>query len=252
MTRSTRIISFCLALAGSLLFSLSASAHRVDEETDLVIHDVTADHDLTVYEHEGRNYVAGTPGHKYEVRIYNRVPTRALAVVSVDGLNVLTGKPAHPSQGGYVVPAFEQVGVDGWRKSLSEVAAFTFTSIPDSYAARTGQAQNVGVIGAALFRERAYIVRERRYSDRVEEGVFAPHNQAPSSSQEKSSERSLGTGHGPRQDSNAREVAFERASPHPDRVLTIYYDSEASLRRRGIIPSEREPEAFPGQFVPDP
>ena len=49
-----------------------------------------------------------------------------------------------------------------------------------------------------------------------------------------------------------REGSAIRDFTHPDRVLTIYYDSEASLRRRGIIPSEREPEAFPGQFVPDP
>jgi len=29
------------------------------------------------------------------------------------------------------------VDISGWRKSMSEVAAFVFTSLPDSYAART-------------------------------------------------------------------------------------------------------------------
>jgi len=43
--------------------------------------------------------------------------------------------------------------VNGWRKSLEEVAAFYFTALPDSYAARTGRPQNVGVIGVAVFRE---------------------------------------------------------------------------------------------------
>ena len=45
------------------------------------------------------------------------------------------------------------VEIDGWRKSMDEVAAFYFTALPDSYAARTGRPDNVGVIGVALFRE---------------------------------------------------------------------------------------------------
>ena len=36
---------------------------------------------------------------------------------------------------------------------LNEVAAFYFTQLPDSYAARTDRPDNVGVIGVAVFRE---------------------------------------------------------------------------------------------------
>ena len=44
--------------------------------------------------------------------------------------------------------------ITGWRKSLERTAAFYFTDLGDSYAARTGRPQNVGVIGVAVFQER--------------------------------------------------------------------------------------------------
>ncbi len=44
--------------------------------------------------------------------------------------------------------------VEGFRTSLADVAAFRFSSVRDSYAARTGSARNVGVIGVAFFPER--------------------------------------------------------------------------------------------------
>jgi hypothetical protein len=77
-----------------------------------------------------------------------------MAVTSVDGVNVISGETAAVNQSGYVFYAWQAYDIAGWRKSNQEIAAFTFTSIPKSYAARTGRPQNVGVIGVALFRER--------------------------------------------------------------------------------------------------
>jgi hypothetical protein len=54
------------------------------------------------------------------------------------------------------VPAWGQVDIDGWRLSQSQAAAFRFSSVADSYAARTGNAREVGVIGVAVFPERVY------------------------------------------------------------------------------------------------
>jgi hypothetical protein len=50
-------------------------------------------------------------------------------------------------------PPGQLIDIGGWRKSMSEVAAFVFTALPESYAARTGRPGNVGVIGVAVFRE---------------------------------------------------------------------------------------------------
>ena len=109
---------------------------------------------LPVYWHDGERHVAGEPGREYEIRLRNRGECRVLAVTSVDGVNVITGRTASPAQSGYVLDPWGLVEVDGWRKSMEEVAAFYFTALPDSYAARTGRPDNVGVIGVALFRER--------------------------------------------------------------------------------------------------
>jgi hypothetical protein len=116
----------------------------VDRETGWVLHE-WHDHGVPV--------VAGRPGARYAVRLTNVSGQRLLAVVAIDGVNVLSGETASPSQRGYVFDAGESYEVSGWRKSDDEVAAFEFTSLSDSYAARTGRPLDVGVIGVAVFRE---------------------------------------------------------------------------------------------------
>jgi len=110
---------------------------------------------LTPYRHGGRLYVAGTPGERYAVELRSRQGERVLTVLSVDGVNVLTGQTAATLQSGYVIDGWQSYAINGWRKSMEDVAQFVFTSLPDSYAARTGRPGNVGVIGVAVYRERA-------------------------------------------------------------------------------------------------
>src|SRR6185503_11694946 len=119
---------------------------------DLSIYDRTEGRQLQVYWHEGRAYVAGKPGNEYQISLRNRERSDILAVVSVDGVNAITGQSADTTQSGYVLSPGSSMSVQGWRKSLSETAAFYFTALADSYAARTGRPENVGVIGVAIFR----------------------------------------------------------------------------------------------------
>ena len=207
---------------------------------------------LPVYWHDGERHVAGEPGREYEIRLRNRGECRVLAVTAVDGVNVITGRTASPAQSGYVLDPWGLVEIDGWRKSMDEVAAFYFTALPDSYAARTGRPDDVGVIGVALFRERERpMPMESDYTARAEA-------KAPSRQDARDAEESrLGTGHGRRLDSGAVYTAFERASSTPDEIIRIYYDSRKNLVARGIIPPHwhvagRVPEPFPQAFVPDP
>jgi len=86
----------------------------------------------------------------------NRTGSRVLVVLSVDGINAITGETAGIAQSGYVLAPYASAEITGWRKSAAEAAAFYFTSIADSYAARTDRPDNVGVIGAAVFRERVW------------------------------------------------------------------------------------------------
>ena len=68
----------------------------------------------------------------------------------------------------------------------------------------------------------------------------------------------LGTGHGEREASSVRNTAFERATADPAQVTQLRYDSARNLRARGIVidrparVTERGPQAFPDQYVPDP
>jgi hypothetical protein len=226
---------------------------------EVEIYDRTSDCVLPVYWHDGERHVAGEPGHEYEIRIRNSAYGRVLAVTSVDGVNVITGRTASPDQSGYVIAGRERVDIDGWRKSLDQVAAFYFTNLADSYAARTGRPDHVGVIGIALFREKAY-EPPTHYLDSSEPRAAAPEEEksADASSGRLHRERRLGTGHGRRLDSGASYTDFERATPEPEDIIRIYYDSERNLVARGVISRSKDrfahqpPDPFPGDFVPDP
>ena len=109
---------------------------------------------LPVYPKDGRSYVVGTPGQEYGIRVCNTTGERVLAVMSVDGVNIVSGETASPSQAGYVLMGYECADINGWRKNLASTAAFYFTELPDAYATRTGRPDNVGVIGVAFFREK--------------------------------------------------------------------------------------------------
>lgn len=201
---------------------------------------------LQVYRHEGRAYVVGKPGHEYRIRIASRLGEDLLAVASVDGVNVITGETANPSQSGYVISPRASLEVQGWRRSLSQTAAFYFTALPDSYAARTGRPDDVGVIGVALFRRKSEPKPAAPIASEAARGARAA---------EERSDARLGTGHGRHEHSPAVHVAFERATSAPAEIVTLYYDSRANLLARGVIRAPVHgapgPRPFPG-FVPDP
>lgn len=228
------------SLAGALLFAGQALAHG--GLVDLSVYDRTENRRLAVHWHQGRAYVAGKPGNEYRVAVRNRQNEELLAVVSVDGVNVITGETADASQSGYVMAPRGALDIEGWRRSLSQTAAFYFTTLPDSYAARTGRPKDVGVIGVALFRKKAPPPPSPI-------GGGAPSAQQSGKAESDRRTESLGTGHGRHEISHAYHVSFERATSAPVEVITLYYDSQANLLARGII--QGHPRAFPG-FVPDP
>jgi hypothetical protein len=244
-------------LAALALLAASACAHAVGRMADVQVYDRTSGRPLPVYWHDGRPYVVGQPGNEYRVALRNRRGEDLLAVVSVDGVNVQSGETASASQDGYMLPARQRMDIDGWRKSLDEVAAFYFTSLGDSYAGRTGRPANVGVIGVALFR-RAQPPRrffdDVRPAPRPEEGR-ASDNSAPALKSLAPPAAPLATGHGRREESPVRYVEFERASAQPTETITLYYDSYPNLVAQGVIAErgrDRDPDPFPARFVPDP
>jgi hypothetical protein len=223
---------------------------------------------------DGRLWIVGTPGQEYALRVCNSTGGRVLAVTSVDGVNVVTGETAAPDQSGYVLDPWACVDIGGWRKSLERTAAFYFTELPDSYAARTGRPDNLGVIGVAVFRERprpavslgdrtgkiaaeapAAAAAER--ADAAADGQYA--RDAVAGAPLPQARSMLGTGHGRSEVSHATRVAFERATREPAYTLAIHYDRRENLVAMGILPPPvvaraRPANPFPAwpSFVPDP
>jgi len=100
-----------------------------------------------------RTLVVGHPGDRYSIVLMNHTDHRFEAVATVDGLDVINGRPGTLQNRGYVLMPFASLTIDGFRQSQDAVAAFRFASVAESYAARTGSARNVGVIGVAFFAE---------------------------------------------------------------------------------------------------
>jgi hypothetical protein len=253
-----------MAVAGA------AEAHWPMERVSVDIVDRTDGRVLPIYTHEGRRYVVGKPGNEYAIRVRNDGGERALAVMSVDGVNVITGDTASPSQSGYVLDAHGSFEIAGWRTSQSRTAAFFFTTLANSYATRTGRPDNVGVIGVAVFRERPRVVpqfggrlqrQDSRDAPREEvDRAASAASPAPSTDSVMAEKKSqLGTGYGRSEASYAQYTNFERASDTPSETIAIYYDSYENLLAQGVpvgrTPIARaRPEPFPdsGRFAPPP
>lgn len=101
-----------------------------------------------------RTYVIGEAGERYSIQITNHTRHRFETVATVDGLDVMNGRAGTLANRGYVLMPFATLTIDGFRQSHDAVAAFRFSKVSDSYAAQTGTARNVGVIGVAFFTER--------------------------------------------------------------------------------------------------
>lgn len=276
MKLAARAIAIALSFASTSAFAGTLA--------DIYVLNRSTGERLPVYDHGGKMYISGNPGDRYAVQVVNRTGGRLLTVISVDGVNVVSGDTASYEQTGYVFSPWQSYEITGWRKSQNEVAAFYFTSLPDSYAARTDRPQNVGAIGVAVFREwtrprpvmpaprplenqsgapGATMKKESRpdLADRASDAPSSATSPSAPAAQEavglaRRMQDKLGTGHGERERSDVSFTQFRRASRQPDEILTIYYDRHENLVARGIIPSTPrfvEPRPFPGvQFVPDP
>lgn len=102
----------------------------------------------------GRTLIVGADGERYKIVVRNATTARFEVVASVDGLDVIDGRPGDPNRRGYIVDPHDVLVIDGFRTSDANVAAFRFGRVADSYAARTSGDRNVGVVGLAIFSER--------------------------------------------------------------------------------------------------
>lgn len=240
---------------------------------------------ITEYSHDAQTFVEGRGGSEYEIELRNHTWQRLEAVLSVDGLSVIDGKPAGAQSQGYLVEGRGTIRIPGWMVNAQTAAKFAFSSMSQSYAEQSGgDGRNNGVIGAMVFREKVkpYVppviytslsasptIGNPIYGSSVNYSIMrnatlsadAPRGIASSASASANvdtyAEQSLGTAFGDATSFATRTVSFERG----DLLTTLlcYYDEKRGLKARGIKierPAKRkpaQPQAFPAAgCVPPP
>ncbi|MGN6512548.1 MAG: hypothetical protein ACTHKZ_03115 [Lysobacteraceae bacterium] len=245
-----------LLLAAALLATTACAPLAAQPLVRMTVVDRDTGQALPAYAHRGERWIAGAPGHRYGVRLANTTGERVLVVLSVDGVNAVSGETASPAQAGYVLAPGESAEIDGWRKSLADVAAFVFTDLAGSYAARTGRPDDVGVIGIAVFREARPVALEE--APPAPPAAMSRKAAAASAEAADAGRQRLGTGHGAREWAPVAQATFARASATPAQLTSVRYDARARLVALGVLPRcggsvpPHAPRAFPQAFVPDP
>ena len=110
---------------------------------------------IDTYQHNGKTYVEGRKGTPYEIHFHNTRSERVKIIVSVDGLNVVTGNKTWDN--GYVVDPHQTIKIPGWRKSANRTAEFEFCAhARDSYNQQnvSGEVSSIGAIGIKVYLEK--------------------------------------------------------------------------------------------------
>ncbi len=112
---------------------------------------------VATYSHEGKTFVEAKEGTQYHLHVRNPHPHRVKVVLSVDGINIVSGEPAtgESEETGYILDAGESQTFKGYRLDDASVAAFKFTKAEGGYAqAEKGIKGTTGVIGCKVWKEK--------------------------------------------------------------------------------------------------
>jgi hypothetical protein len=179
--------------------------------------------------HEGCLYLpVSRMGSEYELRVTNHGVRRVTAIVSVDGLSVITSEPASDRQAGYLVDPYGNIVIKGWRRDSDTVAGFTFEERENNYAYRMGRRDNLGVIELVAFEEEDTsprpVLRNETPVDARSVGIGIG-----------------GTGTGWGRDINSEVVRVPFVRSASKRTMAIYYDTPEALRRIGVPVDTSDP-----------
>ena len=203
----------------------------------------------------GNIYVEALKGKEYEIRIRNPYPVRVAVALSVDGLNTIDARHTDArSARKWVLNPYETVTISGWQTSQQEARRFYFTNESKSYGAWLGQTENLGVISAAFFRERAPKImwkNRQPLSEHGPAGAPAPSASEPgrankdarAESQMRRDDDLAGTGIGRGVDNPVTQVYLDLESS-PAAMVNVRYEYRAALVSLGVLrdyPPYRDP-----------
>ncbi len=222
---------------------------------------------LTEYAARGTTYVEARRGSDYAVRLSNHTGERIAVALSVDGLNSIDAKTTSARDASkWVLDPHETVTIEGWQIGSATARRFFFTTEDRSYGAWLGKTEDLGVISAAVFREKAPAPIAWMHSgslgaERPEDadGSRAPSSEAaaaprapraglpvrsagPSRSEKRSdadqsalSPDFAATGIGREVEHPVARVRFE-CEENPVRVVRLRYEYRDALVRLGVLP----------------
>ena len=223
----------------------------------------------------GTTYVEALAGREYSVRLRNNTAERVAVALSVDGLNTIDAEstPARDASK-WILGPYETITLDGWQTSASTARRFFFTTEPQSYGAWLGETRNLGIISAAVFRERrpkpapitkqaptppaAREPRSEGRKDQAEQKERMRTEAGPVLSDDYAA-----TGIGEEVGHTVTRVHFD-AEKTPAAVLDVRYEYRDALVRLGVLPRPVPPcddgldrrehaRGFDGMdFAPDP
>jgi hypothetical protein len=255
-----RIVTFLIAGAALAGPALSHPRGLAETPASLVAVSVELDgRPASLYpavDGSGRFYVEARRGGRYAVVLANRTGERVGVVLTVDGLNAISGQRDEGRGRMYVLDPWQRTTVRGWRTSLEEVRQFTFVDEQASYAARSGKAnEKMGWIEVAAYRERRPFVHhvpqvvrpEPEWTETEGEAARDKAETAPAPAQDsaeataptllgRTAPRAYpGTGWGERRHDPVVLVSFDPESEPGERV-TLRYEYRPALIALGVLP----------------
>ena len=207
------------------------------------------------YSHRGTTYVEAVRGREYTLRITNPYPYRVAVALAVDGLNTIDARHTDSwNASKWVLGPYESADISGWQVSDSTARRFFFTGERNSYGAKLGATENLGVIEAVFYRERqrpiAQFRDEEMRKDRATEG-------APSAApRAQESDDYAATGMGDRTQHDVSHVDIELDS-RPIESIRLRYEFRPELVKLGVLsrsrdPLERREKARGFEYCPQP
>ncbi|HOT77431.1 MAG TPA: hypothetical protein PK467_16710 [Candidatus Wallbacteria bacterium] len=200
-----------------------------------------------IYSHYGEYFIEGREGLNYTLLITNLCGSRIKVSAAVDGLDVIDGRKASFTKPGYIINAYANANIKGWRISDDEVASFKFGPISESYAMKMDRPSEIGKMSFGFFRERQPVV----YIDDLDYPLYKNKSEggqgrsaasdeykkaAPAASKlESESAQSIGTEFGDRRQSRISHTDFDAETRNPQTIIKINYASYDDLVRRGVI-----------------
>ena len=251
--------AFLLGLTLALLLAAAGPAHAL-EQSPVSMEILVGGIPLAEYAARNSTYVEAIEGREYTIRLENRTGRRVAVALSVDGMNTIDAKTTSAREASkWILEPYQTLSLDGWQTGADTARRFFFTTEEKSYGAWMGKTQNLGIVSAAVFRERRSDplpiqrprLREKRRSERssdapgaaeepsrvlsdAAESKAAPLGRKPAL-QPPPSDDLAATGIGQQFNHLVRRVRFD-AESSPAAVLEIRYEYHDALVRLGVLP----------------